>query len=192
VLARDAVNGNEGFLDNPIIKADELKNDQGRLIFADQLKSVPKQYQKVKKAPLILIILTVLVAGVLVLLSENHLKGLRHVGVVLVIGGLFMLFFAWGLNYGVNNKALPKISVQDNAVVTKDVKSVVAEVTRTIDKNYWWFGGIYLTLGAASIATAEVFIRRNKPDEPTSEKQAAGPATEAKPAKPKPKQSVSG
>lgn len=146
--------GGKGFLDHPVINANSVKSSNSkRSIFTDQLKDVPKQYQRVKKVPLVLSILTLLVAVAIVFLSSSRRKGLRHVGVSLLVIGGFMLAFAWALNWGVSKKAVPKITL-NNAVVQKDIRNLVTDVSQKIDQNYWFFGGLYAGLGVLAIGSA--------------------------------------
>jgi hypothetical protein len=70
-----------------------------------------------------------------------------------------MLIFSWGLNRAVSTKVVPKITL-DNAVLQQDIRNLVTDIAQQIDKNYWFFGGLYTVLGAGGIATAEAFRRR--------------------------------
>src|SRR5262249_48917167 len=114
---KDQILTGQGFLNTPTINASSVKNgDSNQSIFADQLKDTPRQYQRAKEVPLILTILTVLAAIAIVFLSSNHWKGLRHIGITLLVIGLFMLIFAWGLNRVVSTKVVPKINVANSVL----------------------------------------------------------------------------
>jgi hypothetical protein len=142
------------------ITADSFKSSDGRSIFETQLKTAPKQYQRAKKTPLILSVLTILTGAGIVFLSISWQKGLRHIGINLVIIGLIMLLFSWGLNRAVSTEVVPKITL-DNAVLQQDIRNLVTDLVQQIDKNYWFFGGLYSVLGASGIAAGQ-FIRRGK------------------------------
>jgi hypothetical protein len=120
---------------------------------------IPKQYQKAKKTPFILATLTILTATGIVFLSSTWQKGLRHIGINLVIIGLVMLLFSWALNRAVSTKVVPKISV-DNAILQKDIRNLVTDVAGQIDKNYWFFGGLYTLAGVSAITAGYFAMRR--------------------------------
>jgi len=98
----------------------------------------------------------------IVFLSSTWQKGLRHIGINLVVIGLIMLVFSYALNRTVSTKVVPKIKLE-NAVLQTDIRNLATDLTQQIDKNYWFFGGLYTALGAGGIAAAEVFRRRNMP-----------------------------
>jgi uncharacterized membrane protein (UPF0136 family) len=155
--------GSKGFLDQTKFSSSDIKNENTkRSVFDDQLKQAPKQYQRAKKTPVILITLTILVGLGVVFLSRNWIIGLRHIGINLALIGALMLLFAWGLNRAVSTKVVPQIKI-NNAVFQQDIRKLATDITQQIDKNYWMFGGVYAVLGAGSIAAAEVFKRRNQP-----------------------------
>jgi len=157
---KDSLAGSSDFLDKTTLSADNIKNSgSNQSVFAGQLKNVPKQYQKAKKTPLILGILTILTGIGIVFLSSSWQKGLRHVGINLVVIGLLMLAFSYALNRVVSTNVVPKIKI-DNAVLQTDVRNLATDLTQQIDKNYWYFGGLYTVLGAGGIAAAEIFRRR--------------------------------
>ncbi len=159
--AATILNG-KGFLDNTTIDANSVKSNNFSIepspanrasVFDDQLKSLPQQYQKAKRSPLILGVTTILVGLAIFFLRASRRKALRHLGPTLLLVGLFMLAFAWGLNYGVAQKAIPKIKL-NNAVVQADVRKVALDVEQKVDQNYWLFGGVYGALGVLAIGAS--------------------------------------
>ncbi len=153
--------GGQGFLDNATIDASTIKGkNSNHSIFASQLKDAPKQYQRIKKTPIILSLLALLSAVAIVFLSSSRRKGLRHVGILLVIIGIFMLVLAWGMNEAVT-KEVPKIKL-NNAVAQTDVRKVIVDLEQKIDQNYWIFGAVYTVLGALAIAAAIFWPGENK------------------------------
>jgi hypothetical protein len=131
----------------------------GQSVFSGQLAGAPKQYQRAKKTPAILIILTVLIGVGVVFLSRTWPIGLRHAGISLLIVGLIMLVFSWGLNRAMSTKVIPKIKV-DNAIFQQDIRTLVTDITQQVDKNYWLFGGLYAGLGLVGITSAQLAIRK--------------------------------
>jgi hypothetical protein len=177
-VRNDVING-KGFLEHPVITADTVKNNEGSSPFSTNLKDLPKQFQKAKKTPLILSLLTLLLAVAIIFLSATRRKGVKHIGFILVAVGIFMLIFAYTLNWAVSDK-LPTANLKlDNAVLEKDLKRVATNLVQSVDKNYWLFGGVYMVLGAAAVAGAS-FIGRGQKLVPEATAQSAPVAAPAK------------
>lgn len=156
------------FLDKVTLNANQIGNrtnacqslspDCGVHNFFTDHQNLPKQYQRAKKTPLILSILTILTAAGIVFLSSSWQKGLRHIGINLAVIGVIMLIFSYALNRAVSTKIVPKIKL-DNAVLQQDIRSLATDVSQQIDKNYWFFGALYTVLGAGGI----ILSRRGVP-----------------------------
>lgn len=153
-----------GFIDRPVITADTLKGSgDTQSVFTNQFKDVPEAYQKIKATPIILGILTLLLMAAIVLLSSTKRKGLRRVGVMLLVVGLLMLGFSYGLNKGAK-EGLKQISLA-NAVLEDKSKVLITQIVQEIDKTYWIFGAVYTVLGVTAISGA-VIINRKKGGKP--------------------------
>ncbi len=140
----------QGFLDNPVITADTLKaSGSNQSVFQKQLKNLPATYRRIKETPLLLALLTLLLAVAIVFLSSTKRRGLKHVAITLLAAGLFLLLCAWGLSEGIS-KAVPKINF-NNAAFDSNIRALVTDLAQSIDKNYWWFGGLYSALGIGGI-----------------------------------------
>jgi len=180
-LVKSDLASSQDFLKNPTISSQNIQLDQSQqgevpntvsrqqpFFQRPKTQEIPKQYQRAKKTPLILSILTILTGVGIVFLSSSWQKGLRHVGINLVIIGVLMLLFSYGLNRVVSKNIAPKVTF-DNAALQKDIRSLVTDLGQQIDKNYWFFGGLYTVLGAGSITAAEIYRRRAQPaHEPVS------------------------
>lgn len=161
--AKASILSGKGFLENPVINAASVKGSgSSQSIFTDKLKSVPKHYRLARKTPYILALLAILVGTAIVFLSTSRRRGLRRIGIILAGVGIFMLIFAWALNYGVNQKALPKVKF-NNAVMQADLKTLISDVVKAVDKNYWLFGTIYVILGVATIGGPVLIDKCLKP-----------------------------
>jgi hypothetical protein len=161
-----AVAGNQDFLKNISISSASIKDSNGQPVFTTKLAGAPKQYQRAKKTPWILSILTFLAGVAVVFLSRTRLAGLRHVGIVLLVAGLVMLLFSWGLNHIISTQVVPKIKV-NNAIFQQDVRTLVTDISQRIDRNYWFFGGLYAALGAAVLGGYWYLRRRAAKIKPT-------------------------
>lgn len=160
--AKTAVLTDPSLLSGANIKASDIKNGSGRSIFEQSVvRNIPKQYQRLKKTLWVLGILTILVAAGIVLLSRSRLAGLRHIGTNLAVAGLVMLILSWALGRAVSTDIVPKIKI-DNAVLQNDLRALITDIVQQIDKNYWFFGGLYLILGAAAIGCWLFYRRKNR------------------------------
>lgn len=154
---------NSDFLNSTDITAANLKGPLGQPVFEQSgIKDIPKQYQRAKRTPVILVILTILTGAGIVLLSRSWQAGLKRIGLNLLVIGIMMLIFSWILNRIVSNDIAPNINV-DSAVLQQDLRNLVTDIGQRIDRNYWFFGGLYTVLGAAGFAGAVLAQRRTKP-----------------------------
>lgn len=198
---------NKDFLNKAVITADSLKapannclssqpncqsgqnQNQKPFFQTDSAKKVPGLYQKIKKTPIILAVLTILFGTAIVFLYKTWQIGLRHVGITVAIIGLFFLVFAWALNDIAIKKLVPKIQM-DNAVIQTDVRRLATDLIQLVDKNYWFFGGLYTIVGAGAIVGSEWYRRKHVPapaKAPAVDGVAKPEAYKTKPEPPKPK-----
>ena len=176
------ITSGQGFIKDPSFTADSLKaSGSNQSVFADQLKNAPMTYQKVKKAPMVLAILALLTALGIVFLSPSLTRGLRRAGTVFLVVGFVLLAFAWALNYGVNQKLLPNLKL-DNKVLQEKVRTLVSDITKSIDKTYWTFGASYAVLGALAII-GPMFIHKQRGTLPADNEALAHEAITDKPEK---------
>jgi hypothetical protein len=162
---------NSDFLSQANIKAADLKSNescQGNIcpdiarqksVFNPQ---IPEKYQLIKKTPFILSALTILCGIGIILLSKTWQVGLRHVGINLVVIGALMLALSFFLPRVVSKDVAPKLRI-DSAGIQLDLSKVVNDVVRQIDKNYWFFGGLYTVVGAGAIIGSEIHRRKHAP-----------------------------
>lgn len=182
---KDNLLSGKGFLENPVITADNVKqNGSSQSAFADQYKKIPGYFQKAKMAPLLFGSLAILSAIAIVFLSATRMKGVRHISFTLLFVGILMLVFAWGANYLLNQKLLPKIKIDNNQVLQDKVQVLAKDLTAQIDKNYWIFGGTYTGLAVAGLASPLVVSRlQGRKSGPKTPKPVAEPKA---PEEPKP------
>ncbi len=149
-------------------------------VFSDQLKTLPKQYQRAKKTPIILLVLTVLTGLAIVFLYSNRWSGLKHVAIILLVMGVVMMVFAWGLSSANAHVIQPKIKL-NNAILQIDVKKLTTDIIQRIDKNYWFFGAAYFVLGLIAILLPRFIHLKPGPA------AVAPPVAKVPPAQPKPR-----
>ena len=158
---KSSLDSGEGLLKDPVISADSIKLEgSNQSVFADQLKDVPSYYQQAKNTPLYLAILGLLIALGIIFLSTDRAHGLRRVGIILLVVGVLLLASAWALNWGVNQKALPSLKL-NNQVLQDNLKALAKDITDSLGKTYYIIGGVYAGLGALAIAVPMFIHRRN-------------------------------
>jgi hypothetical protein len=155
--------GQQDFLKNLNLSAASIKSgDSGQSVFSQKgVKNIPVQYQRAKKTPWILSILTILTGAGIVFLSRSWQAGLRHIAINLLVIGFIMLLLSWVLNRTVSTNVVPKIKV-DSAIFQQDMRRLVIDLTHQIDRNYWFFGGLYTLLGSVGLAVERLWLRKNK------------------------------
>ncbi|HET7827514.1 MAG TPA: hypothetical protein VFK97_01455 [Candidatus Saccharimonadales bacterium] len=155
---------NSDFLNQANISSANIKDQAtGQSIFdSNKAQQIPSKYQLAKKTPWILAILTVLSGLGVVFLSRTRRAGLRRVGVSLAIVGLLILALSFFLPKVVSQDIAPKLKVNGNGV-SLNLAKVVNDIALQVDRNYWFFGGLYTTAGAVALVTAEVARRRPRP-----------------------------
>lgn len=179
--AKAGIVSQQDFLKDTVVNASSVKGSNGQPLFAQpRVKDIPKQYQRLKKTPLILSALAILSGVGIVLLSSNWRKGLRHIGINLLVVGTIMLVFSWILNRTVDGSSVQKIQI-GNAILQQDIRNLVVDVANQIDKNYWFFGGLYAALGLAALAAARFIKRGQGPGNPDNT-AAAGQTPARRPA----------
>jgi hypothetical protein len=173
---QDVLTG-QGFLEHPNITASSFKGENSNQSVFEQknAKDFPKQYQRVKKTPYILIILSLLTIAAIIFLSANRRKGIRHVGITLITTGIIMLVFAWALNSALTRNIVPKIQL-DNKVLQADVQKLAAAIVHDLTHNYTLFGIVYAVLGIAAFAGAKFIGNKHNKAVPTASSPSPKPA----------------
>lgn len=183
----DVIKG-EGFLEDSIITANTIKEEgAAKSVFADQLKDAPTDYQRFKTIPIVLIVLTILTIAGIILLSSSKARGLKKVGIILLVIGGIILLSAWALNHVTANRIAPEIKLE-NKVLQNNVKKLVTDTVQRVNKGYGALGGVYVVLGALTTGGGILLTRSNSKKGGANSSQAASTEPETK--SPKPAQST--
>lgn len=178
----------KGFLDNPVITASNVKGSNNQSVFEQKgVKNIPKQYQRAKKTPYMLAVLAILVGTALVFLRRNWQSGLRHVGITLVLVGLLMVAFAYGLHKVIDDKLVGQLKF-DNTLLQADARSLIKDLGGAIEHNYYLFGIIYAVLGVVALAGPSTYARFAH--SPAAASAEATPTSETTAPKTKPKKAA--
>ena len=122
-------------------------------------------------------------------MSTSRTRGLRRVGITLTTVGILLLISAYALDWGVNKKLLPQLNLE-NKVLQEKLKTLVSDITASVDKTYYTFGGVYAGLGALAIGLPPFMNKRRggpMPEEPVHHEKPTNivPAAEPPPVKKK-------
>jgi hypothetical protein len=160
---KSGVVNSDSFLNQTSLGSADITNGSNHQSIFDQagVKNIPAQYQRLKMTPWILSILTVLAAAGIILLSPTWQKGLKHIGVNLLIIGVVMLIFSWAINRTADKDIVSKIKVND-MVLQQDLRTLASDIIQQIDKNYWLFGVIYTAAGALAFG-GSWYLAKDRP-----------------------------
>lgn len=153
-VQNDILNG-QGFLENSSINADSLKSENSNQSVFAQMESVPETYQQVKKLPIYLAILAIILVAGIIFLSTTRRAGIRRVGIILLVVGIIMLILSWI----VGGQVVERIKIEDS-VLSGDLKNLLKDIADVVAGNYRLFGGLYAVLGLAAIA-GSILINRS-------------------------------
>ncbi len=159
-IKSDVMSG-QGFLDNPVITAGDIKDSNGQPIFSDKLSGVPNNYQAIKKSPIALILLSCVMLAGMIFMSGSRLGGIKRGGIILVTVGLFILILSRGIDQIAAHK-VDNIKV-DNPVLQSKLRVLAADILHKVDKNYWIAGTSYTILGIAAISGSVLAGRKTNP-----------------------------
>jgi hypothetical protein len=181
---RNQING--ATIESASFKASDLKSDSApnQTAFQDQFKDIPKLYQRAKKAPVVLTILVVLTAAAMVTLRGNWRAGLRQVGLLTLVLGVFMLAFAFVFNSAIKSKAATGVNT-DNKVLQQNLKDAAKDLASDVNKNYIRFGVIYIVASGLALATALAVKKDGQPAAAAEEAPENDQPSEPRPGKPK-------
>ena len=145
-------------LQNPVITPDTIKNNQGQSAFSSD-SGAPENYQRLKKTPLVFGILAALALLAIIFLSDNRAKGLKRAGITLLIVGALTVLGAWGSGRIFTEALLPNMKLQSPALES-NVRTILADLSTHVSRNFMTIGGVYAALGAAAIASSVYLGRR--------------------------------
>lgn len=186
---KDNLNSSDSFLKDAVVTADTIKfGNSNQSVFADQLKDVPNYFQNAKRLPLYLAILITLIILGITFLSISRTHGLRRVGISLLSVGIVLFISAWALSWGVNQKALPRLKL-DNKVLQEKLTALAKDVTQNLNQTNYLLGGTYALLGALAVGVP-LLVRRSRGPQPPAHEPAVHTPTVSEPPtikKPQPK-----
>lgn len=163
---------NQDFLKNPVITADSISgtNNSGtlkqKLADNQQAQSLRTAYQKTNQLPIALAVLSLIVAAGIVFISTDRLKGLRRVGWITMISGVFLL--AVYIVVGFVLSALTK-KINSGSLSAKEAALLVDFAKATVDsskKVFLLYAAGYGLGGLGLIVASMILINRQKAEHP--------------------------
>lgn len=140
----------QDFFGQGVYTAKDIKDDKGQPVFqSDKATSGRHAYDQIKASPFFIGLTALLAAVAVFFLSSTRRRGLRRVGIVVLIVGVIILLFNLLLNAAINNAKASSSgtdqALQESAI--KAGKSLVADLNHI----YYPLGGAYAGIGAALI-----------------------------------------
>ncbi|HEX5395406.1 MAG TPA: hypothetical protein VFW52_03605 [Candidatus Saccharimonadales bacterium] len=165
VVRKDILNNSEFLNDKAITAADIKSGGSNQPFFSGQLKNAPAAYQRFKASPLVLFIIAAMALIGVFFLSQNKVKGLKHVGFILAGCGIFVLLLALAVDQAVHNKLISQINI-DNTVLQHDLRQLAGDIAKRTTNTLLAFGTGYLILGVAGLGGYYFIRRKNEPAAP--------------------------
>ncbi|HUS25854.1 MAG TPA: hypothetical protein VMY99_00705 [Nevskiaceae bacterium] len=174
--AKQDILSNKGFLENPVLTASTIKNDQGETL-QQQLEAGPRAYKRVMTGIVSLGILAAALGVAAVFLHDSRRAGLKRVSIIAIVVGLSSALVAFAASL-----AAQRISDKVAASYSNNgLQSKMADIVQLLvnDVRAWWLGfGITLALLGVGILVALTLTRNNaqvhaKSPEPSNAKPSA-------------------
>lgn len=136
----------DNFLKETKIDASTLKNGDGQPLF-DKSSKLPEAYQKALRLPYLTGLVCLLLGGAIILISRTRHDGLKRLGKLLLISGVFVILAPFAINHLITSAL--QASPDDN-VAAKLLVPVIQELNRVTSKVYFVVGAVYILLAAAA------------------------------------------
>jgi len=191
------VNGSNDFLGNPVINASSLNQNQSAMSgggqpqpsqpYYQKLSWAPKAYQIGLKLPWVLGAVSLLSVLGIVFIAPQRRRGVRRVGVVLMLAGLILIGIKFLADAFVNKFASFAVKNAAIAGLKQPLNDLLHQVEPQLVRGYLWFGVAFLVI--AIVIFILLFRSRQRAIKPGSEKfaasgTAAAPTTDTMPAAP--------
>lgn len=154
------------FLPDTVITADTLwadKND-GSQSFFEKNKAVPGYYRLAKSLPLILVVVSLVLATLLVLSANDKLLGIRSIGITLLVWGLIYGVSLLAGSYLVAKQSSKLAEKQTDSAFLTTTKSSFETLVKDMNHDFTKIGieitGAYVLLGGGLIIGSSVLRKR--------------------------------
>lgn len=158
------LSNNDEFLKDPVLTATTFNKDGQENPF-QKADAAPKAFQKAKTAPVVLLLLSVLLAIAVFFLSDTKRQGTRKLALVGLSTGIVLLVISWLLGVVFDKMAQPSGSIGQKA--TNSPQTSVLEAIRIIDrafnKTVLIYGLIYTLLGGLTLLALKFLWKTNTP-----------------------------
>jgi hypothetical protein len=173
-FSKEAVQ-NSTFLNNPTISSQDLKDANGKPLFATA-SWLPTAYHWLMLAPWIIGALIALTALGSILLHEERWRGVRRVSIALIVTGLMLLAgsAAYWLFVGNFDRFITGTAAELQATIGKVMATSFGAYIRTVAMT----GGAYAVLGAIGLVIA---LRQGRKEETKAVVTAPSPTTSTTP-----------
>lgn len=152
----------EGFLGTQNLNANTLTTqaDGATKPIFEQYKQVPEQYQTLKRLPLIAGISALVLGLVIVFVSSDRLRGLRKVGVALIISGGFAAVSLWLINFGVTQAKTQATKDSGANAYQESILKIADAAQHDFASRGVWIIAAYLIIGIGLVVGVVVYKRK--------------------------------
>lgn len=172
---RSELTKNKDFLPDTTLSGADIKtkDDSGKEVSAfQQADIVPKVYQYSGLVPIIFGVIALLLGAAIIFVDQSRRHGVRRVGKVLIINGIFLGLGYLLLNFG-SNKAKSSIAANAESKAIKDLVIRLADiVVSDIGKWFIAFAAVFAVLGTLLILASLNRSAKGKPSGGTDDKPA--------------------
>jgi hypothetical protein len=174
-IRQDFVSSDD-FLQDTSVDASEIgKDEEGKSTF-DRLSELPQVFKLLRVSQIALPLITVFVAAGIVLISNDRLRSLRRIGLVMLVIGGFMLLATFFTRTGMERVRSAALNAQADArgkAYASVVVDIFEELAVTAGKVGRIYGGAYAAIGAIALVSAVHFAVRRAHTLPREEQATA-------------------
>jgi hypothetical protein len=157
-----------GFLNNSVITANTIGsgNNNGGEPYFKKFAKVPKAYQLTQKLPWILIIVSFIAILGIIYADMKKRRGLRKVGIVVLISGLLLIIDKYVTNTVFNKVKGQAFSSINNGSLQQSLITFIHYIETEFVKINLWFGVGYVILALLILGT--LLATRHRKPKPSS------------------------
>jgi len=161
----------QDFLKNPVITADSINLSKDKnapattsKVTEDKKAQITRTaYQRSSGLPIILAVVSVLLALAIVFISSEKFKGVRRVGYILIVNGVILLVIYLVLNKAFSVASTKIQSGHSNFKAASLGISFAKVVLNSVQHVMIWYILAYIILGVAAIVASKMMTKGSKP-----------------------------
>jgi hypothetical protein len=155
-----SLNSSQDFLKDPVFTPSNLKDETGQPIFQGvKANNGRSDFNRIKSSPIVLALLALASALAVFFLSSTRRRGMRRVGIILVLAAAFILALTALINSGINRAAVSKTENATTQALQESAIKAGKSFAQDLNRIYYPLGGTYMALGVILIV-GSFFIKK--------------------------------